>query len=310
MKKNILNFCIIFSFLIILVEVFVHKILVSNTIAYSLHLWVTSLIPTMFPFFVISDILIQYHVTHYIPQFIKNAFCRLFGVSENAVSIFFLSCIGGFPSNARNTRKYYDLKLISKEEAEHILTFTHFSNPLFVLSTVAVFFFHQEKYGWIILFSHFMGNILIGLFFRKYNTPSSNYTLTNEKSQNFSFLFIRAIKNAIDTLLLILGTLTSFLIVSSLIIQALHLSAYPGIILKGILEMTMGIKELSLLPIPAIYKVVITTMFLSFGGLSVHLQVLSQIADTDISYLPFFFARIIHALLSGLIVYFFYLLLF
>ena len=93
MKKNILNFCIIFSFLIILVEVFVHKILVSNTIAYSLHLWVTSLIPTMFPFFVISDILIQYHVTHYIPQFIKNAFCRLFGVSENAVSIFFLSCI-------------------------------------------------------------------------------------------------------------------------------------------------------------------------------------------------------------------------
>ena len=81
-------------------------------------------------------------------------------------------------------------------------------------------------------------------------------------------------------------------------------------ILKGILEMTMGIKELSLFPIPDIYKIVITTMFLSFGGLSVHMQVLSQIADKDISYLPFFFARIIHALLSGLIVYFLYLLFF
>ena len=155
-----------------------------------------------------------------------------------------------------------------------------------------------------------IGNILIGLFFRKDNTPSSNYTLTNEKSQSFSFLFVKSIKNAIDTLLLILGTLTSFLIVSSLIIQALHLPAYPGTILKGILEMTMGIKELSLLPISAIYKIVITTMFLSFGGLSVHLQVLSQIADTDISYLPFFFARVIHALLSGIIVYLLYLMVF
>lgn len=81
-------------------------------------------------------------------------------------------------------------------------------------------------------------------------------------------------------------------------------------ILKGILEMTMGIKELSLFPIPDIYKIVITTMFLSFGGLSVHLQVLSQIVDTGISYLLFFLARVIHALLSGIIVYVLYLVMF
>ena len=164
MKKNILNLCIIFSFLIILVEVFVHKILISNTIAYSLHLWVTSLIPTMFPFFVISDILIQYHVTNYIPKVIKNAFCKLFCVSENAVTIFFLSCIGGFPSNARNTRCYYDLHLISRKEAEHILTFTHFSNPIFILSTVSVFFLHQERYGGIIYLV-----ILWGIFLLDYS---------------------------------------------------------------------------------------------------------------------------------------------
>ena len=66
---------------------------------------------------------------------------------------------------------------------------------------------------------------------------------------SFSFIFIQEIKNAIDTLLLILGILTSFLIVSSLIIQTLHLSAYLEMILEGILEMTMRIKELSLFPI-------------------------------------------------------------
>ena len=65
----------------------------------------------------------------------------------------------------------------------------------------------------------------------------------------------------------------------------------------------MGLQSLSLLSISDCYKVVIATMFISFGGLSVHLQVLSQLVDTDISYQIFFIARIFHALISGGIVY-------
>lgn len=306
MKKNIINLLVILSFLLILIEVFTHKLLVASTISYSLHLWVTTLIPTMFPFFVISDVLIHYHITNYIPNFLKKNFCKLFHVSENVVSIFFLSCISGFPSNARNTRNYFDLGLISKKEAEHVLMFTHFSNPLFILSTVAIFFFHREDYGYLILISHWLGNIMIGLLFRNFNTPSTDYKLKEEKSQSFSQIFIHAIRTSIDTLLLILGTLTAFLIFSSLIIQTFSLPVYFSTILKGVLEITMGLKELSLLYLPDVYKVVIATMFLSFGGLSVHLQVLSQIADSDISYQPFFVARIIHALISGGLSFIFY----
>ncbi len=310
MKKKILNGLIVLSFIILLIEILVHKVLVFNTIAYSLEIWVNSLIPTMFPFFVISDILIHYHVTNYIPRFIKKTFCKLFHVNENVVTIFFLSCLSGFPSNARNTKSYYEQGLITKEEASHALLFTHFSNPLFILSTVAIFFFQKEQYGYIILASHYLGNVIIGLFTRTNHSSNFNYTLVKEESQSFSTTLISAIRSSIDTLLLILGTLTSFLIIASLIIESFHFAPYPSTMMKGILEITMGLKNLSLLNISDLYKVVIATMFISFGGFSVHLQVISQLVDTDIPYQPFFIARIFHAIISGGICYLLFILFF
>ena len=300
MKNKLFNLLIVLSFLVLLLEVLMNKMLVFDTVAYSLNIWVSSILPSLFPFFVISDILISYHITNYIPKFIKKTFRTLFQVSDSVLTIFFLSCLSGFPSNARNTRVLYDKGLISKEEATHALVFTHFSNPLFILSTVAVFFLKQEQYGFCILVSHYLGNIILGILTRNSCSFSCKDDKTSlEQQQNFSSTLIQAIRSSIDTVLLILGTLTCFLVLSSLIIHRLTLPSYPSVILKGVLEITMGLKSLSMLAIGDGYKVVLSTMFISFGGLSVHLQVLSQLVDTDIEYHPFFVARIYHAIISG-----------
>lgn len=310
MKNKIFNSIIVISFTIILLEVLFHKNLIFETISYSLNIWVTTLIPSMFPFFVISDILISYHITNYIPKIIKKTFTKMFKVPEPVLSIFFLSCLSGFPSNARNTRTLYDKNIISKEEASQALIFTHFANPLFILSTIAIFFLNNEIYGYIILISHYLGNIILGILTRfMRNTYTLDYTPSLGKSQNFSTTLMKSIKSSIDTLLMILGSLTCFLILSSLIIKHLPISSYNSSLIKGVLEITMGLKSLSLLNISDCYKVVISTMFISFGGLSVHLQVLSQLVDTDISYYYFFIARIFHAIISGGICYLLFILL-
>lgn len=304
MKKNIFNFIIILSFIVLFIEVLINKTLIFTTISYSLNIWVNTLIPSMFPFFIISDILINYQITSYIPKPLKKIFSKIFNTSEEIISIFFLSLLSGFPSGARNIRTIYDKKLITTKEATLALAFTHFANPLFVLSTVAVLFLGNEKYGYLILISHYLGNIIIGILLRNHNTTfNTNYNLSINKSQSFSTILIKAIKSSIDTLLLILGTLTCFLIVSSLIINKINVSSYLASIIKGILEMTMGLKSISILTIPDIYKVVISTMFISFGGLAVHMQVVSQLVDTDISYDIFFIFRIIHSIISGILAY-------
>ena len=69
--------------------------------------------------------------------------------------------------------------------------------------------------------------------------------------------------------------------------------------------MTGGLKYFSLLNIPFHIKAIFTTMILAFGGLSVHTQVYSIIAETRIKYLPYFCSRVMHIVLSGIIMYFF-----
>ena len=307
MKNKLEDIIIIFIMILMLFMVLLNKSLVFNSVLYSLDIWVKNLIPSCFPFFVISDILVNYHITNYIPKWIKKTLGNLFLVSESVITIFFLSILSGFPSNARIARMLYDNGEINAKEASHALIFTHFSNPLFVLSTVSVLFLHQEKYGLVILISHYLGNVILGLLGRDTSFEFQyDYTEKLEKSQSFSIVFIKAISRAIDTLFLIFGTLTCFYIFSSLLLNYFNFDAYAGAIIQGILEMTSGLKAISILNIPDIYKVVISSMFLSFGGLCVHLQVMSQLIDSDISYHPFLVARIFHAFISGFICYFIY----
>ena len=75
-------------------------------------------------------------------------------------------------------------------------------------------------------------------------------------------------------------------------------------LIKGIMEITIGIDSLVKLNLPLTYKIVITSMFLSFGGLSVHMQVINEIINTKIKYSYFLLGRIIQTIISGLITYF------
>ena len=307
MKNKIINIIVIISCLIILIEIFLNKILIFNTISYSLNIWITSIMPSLFPLFILSDILINYNITNYIPKAIKKIFTKLFNVSDSIITIFFLSILSGFPSSARNIRMMYDKKIITDKEASHALIFTHFSNPLFILGTISVFFLKNNTLGIIILISHYIPNIILGITTRKLNKPINNIYNIKYNNLNFSKIMINAIKNSIDTLLTILGTLSCFLVISSIIINRINLDPYTGGILKGILEITMGLNSIANLNIPNIYKTIITSMLLSFGGLSIHMQVLSFLIDTNISYKKFFIARIYHSILSGILSYILYI---
>ena len=303
MKEKIFNIFVIIISLFVLMQLLIKKSIIYLSIMYALKLWVDSLLPALFPFFIISDILINYNITRYIPQFIKNICQGIFKISDNMLTILLLSMISGFPSNARNTRILYDKKEISLEEANHILIFSHFANPIFILVTVAEFFFHNQKLGIILLISHYLGNFMLGICFRnKYGYIKKEICVDN-KSSNFGIIFISAIKKAIDTILMICGIVVVFSMLSTIIVSAFSVNVYNEMIIKGLFEITIGMQALSNLGIKLIYKAVIASCFLAFGGISVHVQVFSQIVDTDIKYIYFFMGRIYQMIISGIMTY-------
>lgn len=298
MKTKYKNIIIIICSLFFLVNLIIYRNLVFDTVGFSLNIWITSLLPALFPFFIVSDILINYDVIKYFPKVIRNSIKYLFNVSDNGLVIILLSMLSGFPSNARNIKNMYLDKKITKEEGEHLLYFTHFSNPMFILGTIPLIL-NSNKISKYILISHYLANIILGICLRKYNRVNdSNNSNYKEDKHNFGLVLTTSIRKSLDSVLGILGTLTVFLIMSTLLINFFNLDNTSSLLVKSILELTSGLKELGSYNLLDKYLLIISSCILSFGGLSVHMQVINELVDTDISYKNYFIGRILQVVLS------------
>ena len=298
MKTKYKNIIIIICSLFFLVNLIIYRNLVFDTVGFSLNIWITSLLPALFPFFIVSDILINYDVIKYFPKVIRNSIKYLFNVSDNGLVIILLSMLSGFPSNARNIKNMYLDKKITKEEGEHLLYFTHFSNPMFILGTIPLIL-NSNKISKYILISHYLANIILGICLRKYNRVNdSNNSNYKEDKHNFGLVLTTSIRKSLDSVLGILGTLTVFLIISTLLINFFNLDNTSSLLVKSILELTSGLKELGSYNLLDKYLLIISSCILSFGGLSVHMQVINELVDTDINYKNYFIGRILQVVLS------------
>lgn len=298
MKTKYKNIIIIICSLFFLVNLIIYRNLVFDTVGFSLNIWITSLLPALFPFFIVSDILINYDVIKYFPKVIRNSIKYLFNVSDNGLAIILLSMLSGFPSNARNIKNMYLDKKITKEEGEHLLYFTHFSNPMFILGTIPLIL-NSNKISKYILISHYLANIILGICLRKYNRVNdSNTSNYKEDKHNFGLVLTTSIRKSLDSVLGILGTLTVFLIISTLLINCFNLDNTSSLLIKSILELTSGLKELGSYNLLDKYLLIISSCILSFGGLSVHMQVINELVDTDINYKNYFIGRILQVVLS------------
>ena len=289
---------------------------IISTIDFSFGVWKNNIFPSLFPFFVLSHILINYGFVELVGELFKPIMNKVFKLRGISAFVFIMSLVSGFPSNAKYVRELYLNGLINEYEGSKILTFTHFSNPLFILGTVSIMFLNNKEIGLLILFCHYIGNIIVGILFRNYYVNVDNSSVSLKRSilemhkkrisnnKSFGSIISEALVNGINTLLLIFGVVTFFLVVTTIIDNIISLPRYYQSILNGIFEMTQGLKYVSLLDIPLKIKGTLSVLFISFGGLSVHMQILSILSDTKIKYFPFLVARILHCCISSLLFYF------
>jgi len=316
MKKTSFSIFIMAILLFIGFEILAESKDILESVTFSFQIWKNNIFPSLFPFFVLSEILMNYGFIELIGELLKPIMIRCFKTSSNSAFILVMSIISGFPSNAKYTRELLIQGLIDENEATKILMFTCFSNPLFILGTVSLLFLNNKEVGLLILICHYVSNFIIGFLFRNYYPTNEKNTkvslekaislmhqkrLSNQKS--FGQILSTALNHSIETLLLILGTVTTFLVITTIIDNNLSLNSYYQSILNGFVEMTQGLKYISILNIPLKLKSILSTMILSFGGLSVHMQVASIISYTKIQYFPFLVARVLHATIASFLVF-------
>lgn len=317
MKKTINTILILTILIFVAIEILSDSKSILEAVNFSFNIWKDNVFPSLFPFFVLSELLINYGFIELIGEIFRPFMNKVFKTKGVSAFALIMSMISGFPSSAKYIRELHKQELINENEATKLLMFTHFSNPLFILGTISLLFLNNKEVGLLILICHYLGNFIIGIIFRNY-FPSTDEKqklsikvvidkigekrIKNKKS--FGEIVTNALLNSINTLILILGVVTMFLVITTIIDNNININSFHQSILNGIIEMTQGLKYVSLEEIPLKLKCILSTMIISFGGLSVHMQIISILSDTNIKYFPFLTARIIHALISSLLVFF------
>lgn len=318
LKRNIIS--IIFLLFTIFLVVFSK----SNIIAVknSLNIWVNNVIPSLFPFFIATELL---NYTN-IPKTIGNLFNRimrpLFNVPGIGAYALFMGIVSGYPVGAKIITNLRNQNLCTKEEAERLITFTNNSGPLFILGTVGITLFYDTSVGLLLLTTHILACLSVGIIFRFWKTKKKEKRYTDTLETNISFnslgeVLSKSILSAINSTVLIGGFIILFGIILSIlhktqILNFFKLLLLPAFnllnintefiipILTGFLELTNGVTAISCIASKNLaINVILSAFLLGFGGISIMLQVLSIISKSDISITPYILGKLLHGILAA-----------
>lgn len=292
MKKNNKELFVLILFSGILIGILANYNIIIECIRYTTNLWLTKLFGSLFPFLVIGSILIQLNFAEVTK--------KLFHIKSNSLIIMLLSALSGFPSNAKYIKDMYLKKEIDLDFANNALCYSFFSNPLFLISTLSILF--SKKLTIVIIFIHYISNFFIYLILPKVK----NNNLISYHSKPLGDIIAIAIKDSINTMLLILGTISFYSIIIVLLKEYLNNPLLLGII-NGLLEFSSGLYNLSTLNISIFLSAYLATIFICFGSLSIHTQIKSIISDTPIKYKKFFIFRIVHTFIACLLLTLFFI---
>ena len=291
---------IYFIILIILIFVIItNSYEIVESIKFSFNLCINNLFPSFIPFMLLSNFLISYNFTDELSN-IFEFLMKKFKVNKNSSIIFIMSLFSGSPTNAIYINNLLINGLINLEDASNCLNFCHFANPIFILNTIGYSFLGSKEIGLKILIAHYLSSIIIGLFNKRKSDYIINYKKDNKEKDNFMTVLKKSILNTSNSLLLIIGIITFFIIITTIIDTILNINENYKFI-YGFIEMTQGLKFLSLSNFTIKIKAIISVFLISFGGLSIHLQVFNIINNKKIRYIPYLFSRISHAILACLI---------
>ena len=333
-KRNILP--AIFVLIAIFLVVFSRSNL--DATKQGLELWAYTVVPSLFPFFVITNLLSQTKVVNIIGKILDKLMRPFFNVPGIGGFAFVMGLISGYPIGAKVVSDFRHQSLVTKDEGERLLAFTNNSGPLFIISSVGIGMFGDTKTGILLLCTHILACITVGIILGKFSKKSNHEFRTNMSNRlnrkdeikkinsdnknvtlkNLGEVLSISINNSISTILLIGGFVVIFSVIISILNKTHTLNLLSNLLkpvlqmfnmdidfakplLSGILELTNGVKQVSAINIKAISQNIILCAFLlGFGGFSVLLQVFSIVSKTDLSMKKYVIGKFMQGILASI----------
>ncbi len=267
-----------------------------------------TVIPSLFPFMVISELLVKSGAGEAFGRLFSPIMRRVFGVSGAGASAVILGSMCGFPVGARTAVSLYDANLISKSECEHLLTFTNNPGSAFLITAVGVSVFGNKALGAlmyiVVLGSSFLIGFLARFFIHDKGKPRTHPHYPVGLHPGGIDMFTTSVSGAANAMLTVCAYVIFFSALTgcmgSMVGESRLLSDTAYTLLCGFLELTGGISEASEL---ASFQtaVILSAGFAAWSGISVHCQVLSLCGGRGLSFKPYLIAKAAQGVIAAAI---------
>ena len=278
-----------------------------------LRLCATTLIPSLFPFMVISELIVSSGAVSLLGKALRAPMRLLFGVSGEGGCAVLLGALCGFPIGAKAAVAVYDSGRMSKKELERVLTFSNNPSAAFMISAVGASLFGDRTLGFTLygatLVSAATVRIGMNIASSKKVSPKEALPQITEPPREVKLRaadFTKAVTSSALGVLNVCAFVIFFTAFLGTLSSALSASALPPplcAIIFGFFELTGGIAEAATLPHRT--GAVVAAFISGWSGLSVHFQIMSICADRDVSFKPYFAAKLMQGALAAAIIFLF-----
>jgi sporulation integral membrane protein YlbJ len=283
------------------------------------------IIPSLFPFFVLSSLVVEFGLASYIGHALERIMRPLFNVGGVCSVAFSLGIIGGYPVGARTAISLYEKGLCSKTEAERLLSFCNNSGPAFILGVVGAGIFSSSRVGLILYLAHILASVFVGILFRFYGREGGSRTAfipRQTASVRFYTAFAESVRGALASTLAICAFVVFFTVFIKLLFASGAMAAAARFItffmrpfgmneawaerlLTGIIEISSGVASLRGVEAAITSRMAMAAFMLGWAGLSVHCQVLSFIGQSNLRVHTYIGGKALHGLISAALIFLF-----
>ncbi len=265
---------------------------VKNGIANGLELGGRVLIPAIFPYLVISGVLVKTGTLQGISKIL-----RMGNLSKNARELLIPSLFCGYPTGARLSAFAYDNGSITKQEFTLLFLFSNIPGFGFAVSYLGGIFGGVTS-GILIYLSFLLASLSL-IWYSARKLPTDNLKCLwkwkeakEQKEQNISDALVESVSESAQTMV----TLLFFVCFFSSLIELLKQLPFPKNFFPigaSFLEITTGLSLLS-----QSYPIEVSVFFCGFSGLSVMFQSLYFDKKHAVNFLRLFIGRTVYGILS------------
>lgn len=244
-----------------------------------IHLCVMTVIPSLFPFFLLSSLLTS--ALAGTRTKILEPVCRLLRVPKGSESVLLIGALGGYPMGAQAVAQAYTSGVLKKDDARRMLGFCSHAGPAFIFGITAAAFTNPVS-AWLLWGIHLFSAFMVGILLP--GGSGNSTTIYRGKVLTLP----EALEQSVAALTRVCGWIILFRIVLAFANRWFLwlLPTQAQIVVNGLMELTIGSTSLSYIANEGL-RFVICAGILSFGGLCVALQTMSVTQSLGLGmYLP------------------------